>query len=170
MIASSFTRTLCVVAVAFLALAHDVRAQNAQPTAAAVALAKQIVDLKGATTMFDSVVLGVIEYHKKVLLQANPTSAKDLEAVSNQLAAEFGPRKAEVQMEIARAYAGRFTEQELKEILAFYKTPLGKKLVNEEPKGVDDATSRVDAWASKYAEEVLTKMRAEMKKRGHNLL
>ena len=170
MFASSLTRTLCAVAVVCLAFAHDGRAQNAQPTAAAVALARQIVDLKGATTMFDSVVLGVIEYHKKVLLQANPTSAKDLEEVSRKLAAEFAPKKAEVQLEIARAYAGRFTEQELKEILAFYKTPLGKKLVTEEPKGVDDATSRVDAWAAKYAEEVMTKMRAEMKKLGHNLL
>ena len=71
--------------------------------------------------------------------------------------------------EIARAYASRFTEQELKEILAFYKTPLGKKLIVEEPKGVDDATKRVDEWANKFAEEVLARIRAEMKKKGHNL-
>ena len=62
-----------------------------------------------------------------------------------------------------------FTEQELKDILAFYKTPLGKKLIVEEPKGVDEATKRVDDWANKFAEEVLAKMRAEMKKKGHNL-
>jgi hypothetical protein len=169
MIAPSLTRTLCAAVLACLAFAQDARAQ-AQPSAASVALAREIVDLKGATTMFDSVISGVIEYHKRILLQANPTAAKDLEEVSARLVKEFSPRRSEVQLEVARAYAGRFSEQELKDILAFYKTPLGKKLIVEEPKGVDDATKRVDVWAAKYAEEVLAKMRAEMKKKGHNLL
>ena len=84
--------------------------------------------------------------------------------------ARFAPRRAEVHMEIARGYASRFTEAELKDILAFYRTPLGKKLIVEEPIGVDEATKRVDAWAGKYADEVLTRLRAEMKKKGHNLL
>ena len=72
--------------------------------------------------------------------------------------------------EIARGYASHFTEAELKDIVAFYKTPLGKKLINEEPEGLDEATKRVDAWSSKFADEVLTRIRAEMKKKGHNLL
>lgn len=172
MIASLLTRTLCAAALTCLTLAQaqDARAQSVQPSAAAVALAKEIVELKGATTMFDSIIVGVIEYHKNILLQGNPTAQKDLDDVTRRLAAELAPRRSEVQMEVVRGYAGRFTEQELKEILAFYKTPIGRKLITEEPKGVDDATKRVDAWAAKYAEEVLAKIRAEMKKRGHNLL
>ena len=169
MIASLFTRTLCAAAFACLAFAQDVRAQ-AQPSAAAVALAREIVDLKGATTMFDAVITGVIEYHKKILLSANPTLGRDLDDVAAGLVKEFAPRRAEVHLEIARGYASRFTEQELKDILAFYKTPLGKKLIVEEPKGVDEATKRVDAWAGRYAEDVLVRLRAEMKKKGHNLL
>ena len=167
---SHLTRALCVAAFALSALTHQVHAQAAaQPSAAAVAIARDIVEAKGALNMFDSVIVGVIEYHKGVLLQSNPTLQKDLNDVTTKLSAEFAPRRANLHAEIARAYAGRFTEQELKEILAFYKTPLGKKLIVEEPKGVDDATKRVDAWASKFAEEVLTRIRAEMKKKGHNL-
>ena len=169
MTACLFTRTLCAAALACLAFAQDARAQ-AQPSAAAVATAREIVELKGATTMFDSVIPGVIEYHKKLLLSANPNLSKDLDEVTIRLVKEFAPRRAEVRLEIARGYASRFTEQELKDILAFYKTPLGKKLIVEEPKGVDEATKRVDAWAAKYSEEVLTRLRAEMKKKGHTLL
>ena len=168
MIASHFTRTLCAAAIACLAFAQDARAQ-AQPSAAAVALGREVVEAKGALNMFDSVIVGVIEYHKGVLLQSNPNLQKDLNDVAARLSTEFAPRRANVQTEIARAYASRFTEQELKEILAFYKTPLGKKLIVEEPKGVDDATKRVDEWANKFAEEVLVRIRAEMKKKGHNL-
>jgi uncharacterized protein len=170
MIAFSLTRTLCAAAIAFIAFAQDARAQTAaQPSAAAVALARDVVEAKGALNMFDSVIVGVIEYHKSVLLQSNPNLQKDLNEVSARLNTEFAPRRANLQTEIARAYASRFTEAELKEIAAFYKTPLGKKLIVEEPKGVDDATKRVDEWASKFAEEVLGRMRAEMKKKGHNL-
>ena len=168
MIASHLTRTLCAAAIACLAFAQDARAQ-AQPSAAAVALGREVVEAKGALNMFNSVIVGVIEYHKGVLLQSNPNLQKDLNDVAARLSTEFAPRRANVQTEIARAYASRFTEQELKEILAFYKTPLGKKLIVEEPKGVDDATKRVDEWANKFAEEVLVRIRAEMKKKGHNL-
>jgi uncharacterized protein len=170
MIAPHLTRTLCAAAIACLAFAHDVRAQTAaQPSAASEALAREVVEAKGALNMFDSVIVGVIEYHKGVLLQSNPNLQKDLNDVATRLSAEFAPRRANLHAEIARAYASRFTEPELKEILAFYKTPIGKKLIVEEPKGVDEATKRVDEWANKFAEEVLTRIRAEMKKRGHNL-
>lgn len=170
MIACHLTRTLFAAAVACLAFAHDVRAQAAaQPNAASIALAREIVEAKGALNMFDSVIVGVIEYHKNVLLQSNPNLQKDLNEVTTRLGTEFASRRANIQNEIVRAYASRFTEPELREILAFYKTPVGKKVIVEEPKGVDDATKRVDEWANKFAEEVLTRIRAEMKKKGHNL-
>ena len=170
MMISRLTRTLFAAAIACLAFAQETRAQTAaQPSAAAVALAREVVEAKGALNMFDSVIVGVIEYHKNVLLQSNPNLQKDLNEVGMRLSAEFAPRRANVQAEIARAYAGRFTEQELRDILAFYKTPLGKKLIAEEPKGVDEATKRVDEWANKFSEEVLLRVRAEMKKKGHNL-
>jgi len=166
----NLTRVLGAAMIACLAFAHEVRAQAAaQPSASAVATAREIVEAKGALTMFDSVIVGVIQYHKDVLLQSNPTLQKDLDDVSARLSAEFAPRRAAVQAEIARAYASRFSEAELKELLAFYRTALGKKVITEEPKAVDDATKRVDQWASKFAEEVLTRIRAEMKKKGHNL-
>jgi uncharacterized protein len=161
--------TLAATALILFAAAATVRAQSAQPSAASVAIAKEIVALKGATNMFDTVVPGVIEHHKRIIMQANPNLQRDLDEVGARLLKEFSPRTAEVQLEIARGYASRFTEQELKDILAFYKTPLGKKLITEEPQGVDEATRRVDNWAAKYAEDVLTRLRAEMKKKGHDL-
>jgi hypothetical protein len=172
MIASLFARTLCAAIFAWLALAQDGRAQPApaEPSAAAVALAKEVIELKGATSMFDSVIVGVIEYHKNILLQSNPNLQRDLDEVAGRLRSEFAPRRTDVHNEIARAYASRFTEQELKDAIAFYKTPIGKKLIVEEPKAVDEATKRVDAWASKYAEEVLARMRTEMRKKGHTTL
>ena len=68
-----------------------------------------------------------------------------------------------------RIYAGHFTEAELKAILAFYQSPLGQKMIVEEPKALDESMANAGEWGDNLSEEVIAKMRAEMKKRGHDL-
>ena len=57
---------------------------------------------------------------------------------------------------------------ELKDMIVFYKTALGKKMIEQEPKAGEASTKRAQIWIDKYAETVIAKMRAEMRKRGHN--
>jgi hypothetical protein len=140
----------------------------ASPTA--LLLAKEMIDLKGAAAAYDPLVNGVITYHRNFFLQTNPNLAKDLDAVAQKLAADLAPRKAEMQQELTRIYAAHFTEQELKEALAFYKTPLGRKLIAEEPKALEESMKAADDWSRRFAVEVDAKFRAEMQKRGHNLI
>jgi uncharacterized protein len=71
--------------------------------------------------------------------------------------------------ETARLYAVRFSEQELKDALAFYKSPVGRKLIAEEPGIAEQSLKWTSAWADKLSEEIVAKMRAEMKKRGHEI-
>ena len=155
------------VAAAWLIYQPPLRAQ--EPSAAAVALGREIIEIKGGMSMFDSVTDGVVEHHRRVLLQSDPNLDKDLGAVALQLRTEYIGRRPEIHTEIARAYASQFTEPELRQIAAFYKTPLGKKLIKSEPKAIDEATKRVDAWTAKFADEVMAKIRAELRKKGHPL-
>ena len=158
---------ICAVAAAWLAYSPQSRAQ--QPSAAAVALGREVVELKGGMNMFDTVTDGVVEHHRRLLLQADPNLDKDLGEVATRLRVEYVARRAEIHTEISRAYASQFTEPELRQIVAFYKTPLGKKLIDAEPKAIDEATKRVDAWATRFADEVMAKIRAELRKKGHAL-
>jgi hypothetical protein len=138
-----------------------------QPSKNALSLANEILDIKGSMTIFEAVVPGVVEKSKATLLQMNPNLFKDLNEVSNDLRKEFAPRLASLRSEIATIYANRFTEQEMKDTLAFYKSPLGKKILTEEPTFVDRSMSAAQDWAIKLNDEVLQRFRAEMKKRGH---
>jgi hypothetical protein len=140
-----------------------------QPSPAAIAVAKEIIAIKGVAQMYDPVLIGVIEQAKNVLLQQNPMLSRDLNEVAGRLRAELRPRAAEPSEEMAKLYAGRFSEQELREVLAFYKTPLGQKVMTEEPKILDSSVSQAADWANKLSEEVLDKFRTEMKKKGHDL-
>jgi hypothetical protein len=92
-----------------------------------------------------------------------------LNEVAAQLKKEYDAKRAELLNEVARTYAQRFSEQELKDLVVFYKTPLGQKVIVEEPRALDAAMSRAQDWANNFSEEVINKMRAEMKKRGNNL-
>jgi uncharacterized protein len=139
------------------------------PSPAAVAMAKEVITLKGATGLWDPIVPGVVEQAKNAFLQMNPMLSRDLNEVSVRLRNEFAPRKSQLTDEVARLYAARFTEQELKDVLAFYKTPAGRKVIIEEPKILDASMSHAQDWANKLSEEVLNKFRVEMKKKGHDL-
>jgi hypothetical protein len=76
---------------------------------------------------------------------------------------------AEPLNDAAKLYAAGFTEQELKDILAFYKSPAGKKVADQEAGILEHSLSDLDAWAAKFSEEILARIRAEMRKRGHEL-
>ena len=161
------TARAAALGLAFAALALPLHAQ--QPSAGALASARELMELKGVQNLVNPVVVGVIEQTKGGILQTNPGLSKDLDEVSVQLRTEFGQRSSEVTNEIVRLYAQRFSEQELKEAVAFYKTPTGKKILAEEPKILDETYARVQQWAVRLQSEVSARVRAEMKKRGHNL-
>lgn len=125
--------------------------------------------LKGGSQMFDGMVMGVIESAKDSFLPSNPQLSTPLNEVASQLRREYDPKKAELMNEVARAYARHFTEQELRELLAFYKTTLGKKVLASEANAVEDGFKRAQQWTNDFSDQVLNKMRAEMKKRGYDL-
>ena len=167
-------RSLSAVAVLAIALSGAAFAQQQAPqpkiSPTAMLLAKELVDLKGEAAAYDPLVNGVIEYHKNFYMQNNPNLSKDLNEVAQKLAGDLAPRKVEMQQEITRIYASHFTEQELKDALAFYKSPLGQKLISEEPKALEETLKAADDWSRKFATEVDAKFRAEMQKRGKNLI
>ena len=156
-----------LLALALVAAAGAAKAQ--QPSAAALASARELMDLKGVKSLVEPVVVGVIEQTKGTILQTNPGLTKDLDEVSAQLRNEYQPRVAEMTNEIVQLYAQRFSEQELKEAIGFYKSAAGKKMLAEEPRILDATYARLQQWAIRFQDEVMTRVRAEMKKRGHNL-
>ena len=166
MIVRFIAHTVGAAAIACLALIQAAQAQQ-QPSAAAVTLATQFLELKGGIGAYDPAIDGVVTHRKGVLLQINPNLGKDINEVEQLMRRESAARRQELHQEIAIGYASVFTEQELKDMIAFYKTPLGKRMIEQEPKAVELATKRVQVWIDKYAETVTTKMRAEMRKRGH---
>src|SRR5215471_5869417 len=156
-----------VLAAACLASAGTARAQA--PTPGAIAVAKELVAIKGGAAMFDPLIPGVIESVKNAFVPTNPQLTQPLNEVANALRREYDPKRAEILDEVAKIYAQHFTEAELRDIVAFYKTPAGRKMITEEPLAIDQSLKAAQAWATQFSDVVMERFRSEMKKRGANL-
>lgn len=144
-------------------------AAQQQPSPAAVAAARELLILKGGDVVFSPIVSGVVETVKNVFVPTNPNLGVELNEVAAKLRKDYEPKRAELLNEVARVYAERFSEQELKALIAFYKSPLGRKMAMDEPAIIDESMRRAQTWGDALSGEVMEKFRHEMKKKGHDL-
>jgi hypothetical protein len=165
-----------LIALAVIGVAQPAASQSAAmppapppPSPASILLAKQIVEIKGVKTMFQPMVRGVVQKAKNMFMQTNFMWSKDLNEVAEIVQRDYDPRLSDLIDQTARIYASHFTEAELKDLLTFYQSPLGRKMVVEEPKALDESMANAGDWGDKLSDEVVTKIRIEMKKRGHDL-
>ena len=107
------------------------------------------------------------------LKEATPAAiaaAKEILAMKNAIVAKnLAGREKEIGDGMAKVYANEFTEQELKDLVTFYKSPLGQKLLASEPRAIQFSMSYMNAWAQNFAEVVNAQFRAEMRKRGKEI-
>jgi hypothetical protein len=158
---------IAALTLGWVVIAGAARAQA--PSPGALAAAKELVALKGGAVMFDPLIPGVIESAKNQLVPTNPQLSGPLNEVATQLHKEYAAKRAELLDIIAQAYAKRFTEAELKDIVAFYKTTAGKKMIAQEPAAIQESLTAAQQWANDFSDVVLQRFRTEMQKKGYKL-
>jgi hypothetical protein len=142
------------------------QAQTKEPTPAAVAAAKEVLELKRASGIYANAVPNIVQRTMDTLMQSNLNYQQDLKEVAVLVAKKLAGREKEIGDGMAKIYARDFTEQELKDLAAFYKSPLGQKLLTQEPKSIAESMQYMTQWAQKFSDEVNGEFRAEMRKRG----
>jgi hypothetical protein len=138
-------------------------------TPAAIAAAKDILTMKNAGAMFANAVPNIVEQTKNALIGANLNYQKDLTEVAGIVNKNMTGREREIGDQMALIYTNTFTEQELKDLVTFYKSPLGQKLLSAEPQAIQLSMSYMNQWAQVFAETVNAAFRAEMRKRGKEI-
>lgn len=165
---------IAALTIALGAFATDAGAQQPAPkgpppSAAQVQLARDIIDASGAARAFDGVIPSIMQQAYGSFLQQNPDLQKQLVEAVNAIRGDFEKRQPEIVAIMANAYASHFTEPELKELITFYRSTTGQKLVKELPAVLEESFARTREWGQKTSEEFIAALRAEMKKRGHTI-
>jgi hypothetical protein len=136
---------------------------------ASLAAAKEILAMKNAGAMYASAVPNIVNTTKNALVQSNLNYQKDLNEVAVIVAKNLAGKEQEIGEGMAKIYANEFTEQELKDLVTFYKSPLGQKLLVTEPRAIQFSMSYMEQWGMIFTQTVNEQFRAEMKKRGKEI-
>lgn len=139
------------------------------PSAGQLKLARQVVDTSGAARSFDSYIPQIFQQVYGTYVQQNPDLSKDISEVLQGLIQEFDKRKEEIAVIVARSFADKFSEAELNDILAFYNSATGKKLVGEHTEILRDAFAKTQEWGGKLSQQLVNRLKEEMKKKGHTI-
>jgi hypothetical protein len=140
-----------------------------QASPAAIAAAKEILAVKNASAMYANAVPSLVQQAKEVLLRANLNYQKDLNEVAVIVAQKLAGREKEIGEGMAAVYANEFSEQELKDLVTFYRSPLGQKLLAAEPKAIQSSMAYMNQWGQSFSGVVNGEFRTEMHKRGKEI-
>jgi hypothetical protein len=152
-------------ALALLAFA-DAGARADEPTPAALGYASQLFIDLGMKSSMDQVVPGMLIELEHNVTQTNPAMGDPLRATLLEIGPEFRKSEDGVLADSAKLLAGAMTEQELKDTVTFFESPAGKKFVAVQPAVLQQVGGLVRAWRDKLSDDIMTRARVEMKKKG----
>ncbi len=138
------------------------------PSPAHLALARELITINGLSRLVDPF---LPQFSAQVRRGAvtRPELTKDLDQVLESLKPEVDQQKQAMVDTTARYYASTFSETELKDLIAFFKTATGQKYLQLSPKVLDGLAVEAQRWAERTSEQVMARVRAEMAKRGHQM-
>jgi uncharacterized protein len=158
------TKILLAGLSALMALSVPVRAD--EPSPAAIEAANRLITDLGLQQSLDIIVPVLFGEFEKNVLATRPELKDPLHQALVSLVPEFSKGKPAVLADVAHVMATKLSESELKEVLAFYESPTGKKYVAAEPAFINELQSAGSAWRQKLADQLITRVREEMKKKG----
>jgi hypothetical protein len=156
-------------AVCMLAAAWPAVAPAQAPDAARRAAAKEMMQVAGAASQFEQVMPLMAGQLSETFKNLAPDKAAEIDDVLRQLMPRFMHRKNELLDQIAGLYAAELDLDELKGIVAFYKSPAGAKFASVQPGILRQSMVIGQRWGRSIGSEFAEEVRRELKKRGIDL-
>jgi hypothetical protein len=159
-----------VVLAVSIVLGGPVAAQPTSPDA--VAAARELVVTMRASDQFKAVLPLIFQQLKPALTQGRPEVARDFDAVIPALQELLNTQSGSLDKVIdgiVEVYARNFTGDEMRQITAFYRQPVGQKLLERMPVITQESMVVGQQWGQSIAGELARLITEELRKRGHKL-
>lgn len=133
----------------------------------ALAKAKELLAVSDLVAMRDQMVSLVEAQIASLVLEANPGQEEKVDRAVADLIRPTLKRRMPEYLDLAAAiYADHFTRNELDQLLAFYKSPVGQKLKREQDKLVPAISEMARNWVNRVGNDVLKDASQGLLKRG----
>jgi hypothetical protein len=155
-------RRLLALSLALLAMAS---ASLAQPRSEALEEARTLMGKAGMDALTWQVARVTMQHQRTALQQANPGRTEAVAEVMKLIEAELAKRLPGIMDAYSRIYTLHFTLEELRQLNAFYDTPLGRKLIRETPAISAEAMAMNQAFGQQVMVDVMRAMQPELDRR-----
>jgi uncharacterized protein len=138
------------------------------PTPEHLKAAREVVISSGLSQSIESLYAEFVAGVRQNLA-TRPELKKDMEEVLTALKAEADLRRDEMVDSSARIFANKMTEADLKEVAAFFSSPVGQRYNSYRTQALDEIFALLQPWSTATSNRLFDLFNAEMRKRGHQL-
>ena len=139
------------------------------PSAEGLAAAQELMTASKAADSVKAILPTLVKTLKPAIVQSRPQVERDYDAIAALLLDSFSARANEMMEKIAVVYASNFTVAEMKEFIAFYRTPSGQKLVAKQPLIMQQSMAIGQQFGGAIGRDLQTRIIEELRKKGHNI-
>jgi uncharacterized protein len=160
-------RRFLIIACMFLCSISTSPAQSPSPEA--MSAARSLVTTMKLSDQYKAMLPGILLGLRPALTQDRPEIERDYDAMMPTIVEAFAPYYSAMADGVAAVYANNFTADELREIDAFYRQPVGQKLLAKS-QSIAQQSAQVGQEASrKAAEDMRARLTEALRQKGHKL-
>ncbi|HMK81772.1 MAG TPA: DUF2059 domain-containing protein [Xanthobacteraceae bacterium] len=162
---------IVAISLFFLPFVAQAQAQAPapQPPADARAAAKELIEAMQATDQLKKMMPLIMQQLKPAIVQNRPEVEKDFDAALPMVLEAMNARMGEFAESIAAIYAFNFTADELRQVTAFYRSPVGQKFVAKLPAITQQSLAVGQKFGQDIAGDMRQRMIDQLRKKGHNI-
>jgi hypothetical protein len=139
------------------------------PSPDAMTAARSLVTTMKLSDQYKALLPGILLGLRPTLTQDRPEIERDFDAMIPTVVEAFAPYYTAMVDNIATVYASNFTAGELHEIEAFYRQPVGQKLLEKSPILAQQSSQVGQDASRKAAEDLRARLTEALRQKGHKL-
>jgi uncharacterized protein len=151
----------------FLALTCSAMAQTPSPEA--LTAARSLVTTLKLSDRYKALLPAILLSLKPALVQDRPEIERDYDAMTTMIADVYTPFYNAMLDNAATIYANTFSIDEMHQIEAFYRLPVGQKFLQAQQTIVQQSTEAAQDISRKAAEEIRARLTDALRQKGHKL-
>lgn len=161
------SKRLMIIGVTLLFSISTAPAQTPSPEALAVA--RSLISTMKLTDQYKALLPVILLSIKPAVVQGRAEIERDYDAMAAQIADAYAPYYSSMVDSAASLYASNFTVDELREIDAFYRLPVGQKLL-QKSLAITQQSMQIGQDASrKAAEDLRIRLTDLLRQKGHKM-
>jgi hypothetical protein len=159
-------RVLLVIALLAVAPWADAMAMDEEKHQNIAKLVEMTGTLQNATAVLDRMLPQMID----VIRKSNPEIPQQvLDTLEKDGKDEFHKALPELIEPIIAIYDANYSAEEIRQLLAFYQSPLGRKMIDRTPQITQQSIAVGSAWGQSAGERVAERIRVSAKQKGYDL-